>query len=341
MDLLLFFFLFFLSVQRCLMGLEHKHTQKTWLIRQHGHVCLLAGGQHIFSECKSSSRAKPGTSQESPYSQEIQSNPLSNLCEFKKRKEKRNPAEICKHRAVQDKCCQYLPPCVMKLQKWRSGLSHCGEFNSFKHQKTIFFFFMKLYAWTGVHLSCSLLCYICVAQEINSHSVRKENEMTVSLSLISLCLCVSLPIPLSAFLSPCENLITQQTQGIWQPTVQLLAHIHLFLAHLHGRWKLWRFAAAAPLFLFERGWSPTQHRASALTACFVFLSAGTAQFGPNKSLHSEPHIGTIRELVNASVKKKKKQKQNHNKTIWFPSKKCQNMLGEFMLLKRLACDIQK
>lgn len=93
---------------------------------------------HIFSECKSSSRAKPGTSQESPYSQEIQSNPLSNLCEFKKRKEKRNPAEICKHRAVQDKCCQYLPPCVMKLQKWRSGLSHCGEFNSFKHQKTIF-----------------------------------------------------------------------------------------------------------------------------------------------------------------------------------------------------------
>lgn len=169
---------------------------------------------------------------------------------------------------------------------------------------------MKLYAWTGVHLSCSLLCYICVAQEINSHSVRKENEMTVSLSLISLCLCVSLPIPLSAFLSPCENLITQQTQGIWQPTVQLLAHIHLFLAHLHGRWKLWRFAAAAPLFLFERGWSPTQHRASALTACFVFLSAGTAQFGPNKSLHSEPHIGTIRELVNASVKKKK----NKNKT---------------------------
>lgn len=118
--------------------------------------------------------------------------------------------------------------------------------------------------------------------------------------------CVSLPIPFSAILSPCENLITQQTQGIWQPTVQLLAHIHLFLAHLHGRWRLWWFAAAAPLFLLERGErSPTQHPASALAACFVFLSAGIAQFGHNKSLHSEPHIGTIREFVNASVGKKK------------------------------------
>lgn len=61
---------------------------------------------------------------------------------------------------------------------------------------------------------------------------------------------------------------------------------------------------------WKGGQSPTQHPASALAACFVFLSAGNAQFGPNKSLHSEPHIGTIREFVNASVGEKKNQQNN-------------------------------
>lgn len=41
----------------------HSPSHQTWLVCQDGHVCLLAGGQHIFKGCKSLSRAKLNTNE--------------------------------------------------------------------------------------------------------------------------------------------------------------------------------------------------------------------------------------------------------------------------------------
>lgn len=92
------------------------------------------------------------------------------------------------------------------------------------------------------------------------------------------------PLPaLSLSHRPGEDLIIHscRSQGIWQPAVLLLAHVHLSEAYLHFACKL-RLQLGFAFFFSEWG-VPIAGLASALGTHFIFALCHGSQLFPHKS----------------------------------------------------------
>lgn len=178
-----------------------------------------------------------------------------------------------------------------------------------------------------------------VTQEINFRSIRRGIETTEPLSHLSLSLCLFTHLFLSVFLSPCANLITQQTQGIWQPTVQSVAFPYSFVPGPFA-WEVealvvCRLCSALPVRK-RKGGDPRHSTEPRLSPHALFSS------------QLEPHsLGLIKACTVRCTLAQSQAcecfcEKNPQKTRkQFGSfEEMSKHAGEFMLLKRLACYIQ-